>query len=250
LLAAALLRKKIVLFEANCVMGKVNRFFRPFASAVAIQFPQEKKSLKFISVPMLPWTLKKEQTISSQDARKRFGLDPDLFTVLIFGGSQGASFFNREFGRAALLLKTKSIQFLHLTGKEEGGAEVFYKTHGLRAHVKSFESDMNAAYAAADLVVCRSGAGTVAELIRYKKPALLVPYPTAADDHQRKNGEYLARGIGGARLLLQQQATPGRIAEEIEALINEREIRMRALENVTREEKGDFASLVRAAARR
>lgn len=197
LMAAVLLRKKIVLFEPNCSLGKVNRFFAPFAKKVALQFPIHHP--KSVYVPLLPW-----KVLESQKRKK----DPHRKTILVFGGSQGASFINEVFCKAASLLSFP-FQVIHLTGKED--LKLHYSVPSI---VKSFEEDMASLYARADFAVCRCGAGTTAELIRYQIPAVVIPYPYA-HDHQRKNGEFLKKGV---RMLDQKDATPERLAQEIEEL--------------------------------
>ncbi len=134
----------------------------------------------------------------------------------------------------------EGVQAIHLTGK----GIVSYV--GIPACVKEFEAEMHLAYAAADAVVCRSGAGTVAELIRYRKPALLIPFPHAAENHQWKNGLFLAHRVGGARLLEQRQASPERIASEIASLLQEREEKEEALRVWKTDETTDFGALIRA----
>jgi UDP-N-acetylglucosamine--N-acetylmuramyl-(pentapeptide) pyrophosphoryl-undecaprenol N-acetylglucosamine transferase len=133
LLAAAFFRKKIILFEANCSLGKVNRFFAPFACKVALQFPIPHE--KAVYVPLLPWTVKKAKT-------KNYQRDPKRMTILVFGGSQGADFINKTFCKAAKLLSFP-FQVIHLTGKED--LELKYS---VPAVVKPFESEMSAAYEA------------------------------------------------------------------------------------------------------
>lgn len=216
LLAAVLLRKKIILFEANTTLGKVNRLFAPLSAHVAWQFPQGKG----VTVPFLPWAKAPAELPSARAARKRYGLDPALPTVLVFGGSQGAAFLNERVPKAVAGM---DVQVLHLTGK--GTA----KYDGVACCVKPFEKEMHWAYAAADVVVCRSGAGTIAELIRYEKPALLIPFPRASEDHQRKNGEFLAHKIGGALLLAERAASPSYLAAEIAHLFREEESLRRQL---------------------
>lgn len=228
LLAAAVLRKKIILFEANCSLGKVNRFFVPLAQKLALQFPV--KHPKAVYVPLLPWTCKSIRTTE-------YLRHPDKTTILVFGGSQGAAFINRTFLEAAKLL-TFPFQVIHLTGKEN--LEVRYEQDAI---VKPFEQDMASAYEAADLVVCRCGAGTTAELIQFQKPAVVIPYPYAAGDHQRKNGEFLQ---GGARLLLQKEATPKRLAEEIEQLRSHLDTYKQALRQIQLPKTECFGSVVRA----
>lgn len=227
LLAACILLKKIILFEANCSLGKVNRFFAPFAKSVALQFPLKLK--KAVYVPLLPWTRKQNRTTE-------YARDPERWTILVFGGSQGATFINQIFPAAAQLLKFP-FRVIHLTGKED--PEVRYSVPAI---VKPFESEMAAAYEVADLVVCRCGAGTTAELIRFQKPAVLIPYPYA-HDHQRKNGEFIKEG---ARMLLQKEATPERLAAEIEKLKEELETRKSALKRIPLPQTIDFGALVRS----
>jgi len=254
LLAAAFLRKKIVLFEANCLLGKVNRLFLPVSKKIALQFPLQKMHFsKGVFVPLLPWTLKsanQSQTGSRQDARNYFHLDPDLFTFLVFGGSQGAQFINKTFCETVQLLKQAGFRFqiIHLTGK---AGEALYSDSLIPVCVKPFENEMHLAYAAADMAICRSGAGTIAELIRYHTPAILIPFPFAADDHQKVNGEYLAGKVGGARLLLQSDASPEKLASQILALKSQLKERKEALQKMSQESEGrsQFAKIVREVGR-
>lgn len=206
LLASALLRKKIILFEANCVLGKVNRLFAPVSKKVALQFPLNRAIKNGIFVPLLPWGRTFEVS-KKEKALDYFGLKKDKFTILVFGGSQGAAFFNEIMPRVASLLC--DVQIIHFTGK----GKALYANEN--ACVKEFETRMDLAYAAADLVICRSGASTVAELIRYGKPSLLIPFPFATEDHQRENALFLANMVRGAKLLDQKEALPDKIKEEI-----------------------------------
>jgi UDP-N-acetylglucosamine--N-acetylmuramyl-(pentapeptide) pyrophosphoryl-undecaprenol N-acetylglucosamine transferase len=208
LLASVLLRKKIILYEANRSMGKVNKLFAPFAKKIAVQFL---RSEKYVSVPFFPWIQKEKP--EKRAALQAYGLDPDRKTVLVFGGSQGAKFLNETMPKVRM-----DAQVIHLAGSEaaaKGAAEGYAKA-GVRAAVKAFEGNMALAYAAADVAVCRCGAGTMAELIRYGVPSLLIPYPYAYG-HQELNAEYL-RDLGGAKMLLQQNATPEEIAKQLEVI--------------------------------
>lgn len=244
LLAAVLLRKKIVLFEPNRAMGKVNRWVAPFSRAVAVQFPGVAHvGDNGVRVPLFPWLRKPHSALSSVQARHNFGLDPHLLTILVFGGSQGASFLNEVVPEA---LATKNdVQVIHLTGSEAGAHAVQerYRRAQIRAVVKSFERNMEWAYAAADLAVCRSGAGTIAELIQFEVPAFLVPYPHESEGHQTHNARYLAER-GGARWAPQDQVTSAGLCEAIESL-DIREMR-RALKQIHAEQKGavEFDALV------
>lgn len=225
LFAALILGKKIVLFEANCSLGKVNRFFAPFAKKVAFQFPIPHP--KAVYVPLLPWGKKKE-------GGRSYSRDPDLFTILVFGGSQGAAFINQTFCQAAKLLPFP-FRVIHFTGKESIG--INYQVPSI---VKPFEEDMAGAYEAADLVICRCGAGTTAELIRFKKPSIVIPYPYA-HDHQRKNGEFLKKGT---RMILQKEASPERLAREIQLAKENLEFQRAALEQIALPETVDLGRVI------
>lgn len=255
LVAAVLLRKKIVLFEANCVLGKVNRLFRPFCEKFALQFPLfEQTRSQDVFVPLLPWNPLTQIKISKEEARRTFSLDPDRMTILVFGGSQGAQFINQAFLQAAKTLRQKghSFQVIHLTGKEEPSVSNAYREADIPAQVKPFEKEMFLAYTAADCVVCRSGAGTVAELIQFAKPALLIPFPFATEDHQKRNGQYLAQVLQGAKLLLQEEAKEERMVQEIEKLLQERAVYRQALEEAKEQQQGrvGFDVWVRAIGRK
>jgi UDP-N-acetylglucosamine--N-acetylmuramyl-(pentapeptide) pyrophosphoryl-undecaprenol N-acetylglucosamine transferase len=234
LLAAAIFRKKIVLFEANCILGKVNRLFAPVAKKIAIQFPLAQPLPKSVFVPLLPWGKKgPEKLISREDARIYFGLHPHRTTVLIFGGSQGAAFFNETMPQVVL----PGIQVIHCTGK----GNVIYPNGN--ACVREFEKRMDLAYTAADIVICRSGAGTLSELIRFKKPSLLIPFPFATDHHQLLNARFLVNLVKGARLLEQKDATPENLAREINILLKDVLYYQAALENWKTEDLPDLAEV-------
>lgn len=240
LLAAVFLRKKLVLFEANCSFGKVNRLFLPFAEKIAVQFALPRG--KGVFVPLLPWVFPDSTVFSRNEAREYFQLSPDRLTLLIFGGSQGADFLNDVMPTAAAVLKERGydIQVIHLSGKKE-------VRYSVPSCVKPFEKEMAKAYRAADIAICRAGAGTMAELIRFQVPALFIPFPYATEDHQRKNGEFLSHTVKGARLLLQKEATLERIVEEIEVLLKERENYVQSLAEYAfkNEKRTCFAELVR-----
>ncbi len=208
LLASVLLRKKIVLYEANRSMGKVNQLFTPFAKKIAVQFLVSKKHT---AVPFFPW-IKKEK-MERAAALQEYGLNPTAKTLLVFGGSQGAKFLNERLPKVAL-----KMQIIHLAGSEEAAKLVKeeYTKAGVTSIVLSFEKKMARAYAAADFAICRSGAGTCAELIYYQVPSLQIPYPYAYG-HQELNAKFL-EDLGGANVLLQKEASPENIVKEIERM--------------------------------
>lgn len=239
LLAAALLGKKLILYEPNLVMGKVNRLLAPFAKKIAVQFPR-KTSSKFISIPLFPWISPKR--VDPETARRELGFTKDLPVILVFGGSQGASFLNENIPDIAPYFRA---QIFHLAGSEEAASQVGhrYSAKGVTAIVKAFESNMPLAYSAAEFAICRSGAGTLAELIRFQVPALLIPYPYAAEDHQRHNAEFLSKQ-GGAVLLLQRNASQQALLQTVQtANWAAMKLALRALEEQNKN-RMQFAELV------
>jgi UDP-N-acetylglucosamine--N-acetylmuramyl-(pentapeptide) pyrophosphoryl-undecaprenol N-acetylglucosamine transferase len=179
------------------------------------------------------------QIPSREEAFSYFGLDPNVKTLLVFGGSQGANFLNELMPKVAtLLLQEMAFQVIHCTGK----GNAVYQTNA--SCVKEFEPRMDLAYTAADIVICRSGASTVAELIRYGKPSLLIPFPYAAENHQWENAQLLADVIQGARLLKQTDASIESTRDEILALIQESPERKKALHRWNARGKIDLAAWI------
>lgn len=195
LFAAKIQKTPFMLFESNTVAGRVTRFFSSFALHTAIHLPlirQLKGNLVEISWPLKP----KGPKLSQQEARKQLQLSLNCFTVLIFGGSQGSSMINRSALTICkqLLAKNRSFQIIHLTGKLASVEVVeFCKEHNIPAVIKLFEKDMSRIFCAADIAICRSGAATIADLIHYHIPAVLIPYPYATEQHQRENALFLER---------------------------------------------------------
>ncbi len=197
LLATLFFRVPIVLFEANSIPGKVNRFFSRFAELSAVHFPEAGQRLfgKMKEVAMPIW---KGGRSTQEKAREYFSLDPKKDTLLVFGGSQGALSINKLLWEAAPHF-AEDFQVMHFTGDKKALEEIRCRYEELKifACVKEFEPRMDLAWQAATMAVCRSGAATLAEMIEYEVPAVLLPYPHAADDHQRKNAECMEK-MGGA----------------------------------------------------
>jgi len=174
-------------FEPNLVPGFANRMIARFVSAAAVHFEQTAQYFRnpvVTGVPVRPAFF--------QIPRKLYV--PAAPTLLVFGGSQGARAINQAMVRAApkLMKRLPGLQVVHQTGERDydlvHGA---YVQAGIPAEVHKFIDDMPGLFARADLVLCRSGASTVAEIAAAGKPAVFVPFPLAADDHQRRNAEAL-----------------------------------------------------------
>ena len=188
-LAGALRGIPIVLHEPNAVAGKANRWLSIFASRVALGFsvsgellPPRKCVVTGVAVRTPP------APVDGTDARARFGLAPDLLTLLAVGGSQGAVALNENLILSLDCIGAMGFQVLHQTGPQHF-EETAQQEMANRPYYRAvpYIEDMPAAYAAADVAICRAGASTVAELALHGVPAVLVPFPHAADDHQRGN---------------------------------------------------------------
>jgi UDP-N-acetylglucosamine--N-acetylmuramyl-(pentapeptide) pyrophosphoryl-undecaprenol N-acetylglucosamine transferase len=139
----------------------------------------------------------------------------DRFVLLIFGGSQGARGINEAVTGALDHLPLERMAFIHQTGMDElPSVRAAYEARGVAATVEAFFVDMASRYAAADLVICRAGATTVAEVTAMGKPTVFVPYPFAADDHQRLNAQSLV-DQEAAEMILEKNLTGELLARRI-----------------------------------
>jgi len=218
MLAAVVKHIPTLAFEPNVVPGFANRVVARFVSGAAVHFEETAKYFRHAEVTGVP-VRQAFFDIAVLDNKKRGGTP----TLLVFGGSQGAHAINDAMIRCLLELRRQApgIHIIHQTGERDyNDALTAYQNLGELAEVSKFIEDMPAAFARADLVVCRSGASTVAEITAAGKPAIFVPFPRAADDHQRVNAEALARE--GAAVVAEESKLEGVwLAETIAALLND-----------------------------
>jgi UDP-N-acetylglucosamine--N-acetylmuramyl-(pentapeptide) pyrophosphoryl-undecaprenol N-acetylglucosamine transferase len=198
MLAAIFKHIPTVAFEPNFVPGFANRVVSRFVSAAAVHFERTGEYFRnpvVTGVPVRPAFF--------QIADKAF--NPSSPTLLVFGGSQGARGINKTVPRAIpeLLKQVPGVRVIHQTGERDyNDVQSAYAQAGLAAEVHKFIDDMPAIFGRADLILCRSGASTVAEVAAAGKPAVFVPFPLAADDHQRRNAEALEQA--GAAVVLEE----------------------------------------------
>ena len=224
LVAAAFRGAPTVLHEQNAAPGLTNRLLCRVATAVAVSLEAARVHLPARRLTVTGNPVRADLFGHAREAsRESFGLHPDRTTLLVFGGSQGARRLNEVMRGAAEALGEcrMRLQVLHATGERDREAvSAAYAAAAIRAVVLPFIEGMGAAYAAADLVICRAGATTVAELTALGKPAILVPFPHAAGDHQRHNAAALVAG-GGALLILERDLTPALLADRIRELVQD-----------------------------
>ncbi len=234
LLGALVNRIPIILFESNVIPGRVIRYFSRFAKVTAVQFKKARTHLKgeVLEAKMPLWDRDRLSESSREEAARYFNLRPEITTILIFGGSQGARAINRLICNAMQAWQQRPFfQVIHLTGDVAGCHEALlcYRRLGIPATVKVFEDRMPLAWRMADLAICRSGAATVAELLAYRVPALLIPYPHATDDHQMHNASVFVGEIGGGLVIPENQLSAERLVEELRELMKNQEAVLRKM---------------------
>lgn len=208
------------LHESNTIPGRANRFLAWFVSQAFVGFPScggrlRTKDTLVTGTPVRPQFTRSD----ARQARIALGLEPDRDTLLVVGGSQGASAINQLLMRCLGEIRRElpGLQFLHLTGpKDAEKVASAYRAAHASAVVRPFLMEMDLALNAATIAVSRSGASSLAEFSAMRVPAILIPYPFAADDHQFHNARALVEK-GAARMLGEQRATP----ENLTALIKE-----------------------------
>ncbi len=237
LIAARALKIPYIIHEQNSIPGRVNRLFAKGARLTAIHFPEAAKLLAGKSVevamPLRPDFYKRWDR---QNAKKAYGFDETKPVLLVFGGSQGAEGINRLFYLSADQLKR--FQVLHFTGGEEWKNKLTtrYQENGVKAVVVVFEKEMSKAWGAADLVVSRAGAASIAEQIACEVPGILIPYPYAMDQHQNFNADYLVR-IGGAIKLIESEANVDSLLESIDTILSNRNDMQQTIRATKKEQK-------------
>ncbi len=219
--AARTLGIPVVLQEQNAVPGLTNRLLGRIARKVFIAFEPARRFFP-AGRTILAGNPVREEALG---ARTEIGRGAGL-RLLVLGGSQGARGVNRLVAGAlpSLAAAGLDLSFVHQSGEpERESVAAAYRAAGLSAEVASFFDMMGERYGAADLVIARAGAGTIAEIAANGRPAILIPYPHAAGDHQRVNARWLA-DRGGALLVEEQAAdAPAELARAISVLAGDRE---------------------------
>ncbi|MBU6459938.1 MAG: undecaprenyldiphospho-muramoylpentapeptide beta-N-acetylglucosaminyltransferase [Proteobacteria bacterium] len=219
-LAALFLRCPLIIHEQNAIAGMVNRVCSKWADRVLLGYPNAlhgpRNKIEVTGNPVRNEILKLGEPV------ERYALRTGALNILVVGGSLGARALNELMPQAmALLAETGRPRICHQTGKlDYEQVRLQYRQAAIEAEVVPFIENMAEAYAFADLVICRSGALTVAELAAAGVAGLLVPYPYAVDDHQTANARYLS-DKGAALILDQKGLTPAGLAELIESMTRE-----------------------------
>lgn len=211
-LAARLMGKRMVIHEQNLLPGFTNRILGRFADRIFVSFPDNLAVFKDSKTVVTGNPVRREVLAAGATERATKG-----FTVLVVGGSQGAHAINRAVVEALDHLKEPArTSFIHQTGsKDAGWVASAYERLRITATVKPFFDDMAHAYRFADLVICRAGATTVAELTALGKAAVFIPFPLAANNHQELNARYVA-DAGGGEVILEKDLDGALLAGRID----------------------------------
>ncbi|MGZ6248498.1 MAG: undecaprenyldiphospho-muramoylpentapeptide beta-N-acetylglucosaminyltransferase [Syntrophales bacterium] len=235
-MAAYFMGVKTAIAEQNALPGITNKILGKFVDRIFVTFPETRKWFPEKKIIVSGNPVRAAFLAGIREAEKRAG----KFTLLIFGGSQGARGINTAvLDSLSYLTEIKdNLKIIHQTGSADvDSLAAHYRSHGIDAEVLPFITDMARAFKSADLIICRAGATSIAEITASGKAAILIPFPHAANDHQTKNAETLIKA--GAAVTIRERDISGQIlAETIEKfyrhpdLIKEMEARSASLGNV------------------
>ncbi|ADC89836.1 UDP-N-acetylglucosamine--N-acetylmuramyl- (pentapeptide) pyrophosphoryl-undecaprenol N- acetylglucosamine transferase [Thermocrinis albus DSM 14484] len=215
---------RLFLHEQNSVPSRTNRLLSNRSEKIFVTFEYSKKFFPLHKVVKTGLPVREQilrhLSLSKEEAREKLGLMTDKPVILVFGGSQGAQFLNTV---TVELLSNLPFQSIHVTGDRDfPRVKELYREKKLRGVVFSFFHDMGLLYRASDLAICRAGASSITELSLYGLPALFVPYPHAADDHQFYNAKEI-EDLGGGITVRQQEATVEKLREALEKILSDRD---------------------------
>jgi UDP-N-acetylglucosamine--N-acetylmuramyl-(pentapeptide) pyrophosphoryl-undecaprenol N-acetylglucosamine transferase len=216
MIAAIRRRLPTLAFEPNVVPGFANRMVARWVSAAAVHFEETCRYFPRCKVTGVPV---REAFFNLAEPDRTAGVP----TLLVFGGSQGARAINQAMMESlpGLRAKVPGIHIIHQTGQRDYDRVLAaYQQSGISGEVHKFIDDMPATFARADLLVCRSGASTVAEIAAAGKPAIFVPFPAAADDHQNVNARALERA-GAAVVVEESKLGAAYLVDTVAALIGD-----------------------------
>lgn len=212
-IVARLMRKPLVVHEQNAVAGLTNKYLAKIASRSLTGFPNVEgmpADAQWVGNPV-------REEIAQAKANDSPGL-----RVLVIGGSQGAHSFNTKLPAAFAQINHDALELWHQSGRDQGAAvQQRYRDAGMTAKVTEFIDDMASAYQWCDLLVCRAGAMTIAECCAAGKPALLLPYPFSAGDHQAKNAQAMVE-VGAAYVLDNHQIDQPIMVSQLTKLMSDK----------------------------
>lgn len=218
---AVLLRRPLVIHEQNSVAGMSNKVLAKLADRVLSGFPDVLKNAEWCGNPV------RDSIAALPDPQQRYSARSGVLNVLVVGGSLGAQAINECLPQALFCIPQEiEPKVIHQTGKKNfEEVQEMYRQAGITAEVKPFLDDMAQYYAWADVVICRAGALTVAELAAAGVASILIPFPYAVDDHQTSNARFLSEK-GAAILLPQTELTARHLAAVLQNMTRDKALSM------------------------
>ena len=207
--------------ESNAIPGRANKLNARYVTRVLLGFEACRRHFKNAACEVVGTPIRSalRKPVNKGDAREAFGLAREKCTLLVMGGSQGASGINKRVVEALPALAGR-IQVIHISGKsDEVTTREAYAKAGIPAFVAAFHHAMQDAYGAADLAIARSGAASLTELSHFGLPSVLIPFPFAADDHQTANARIFSAANAGV-LLQEEQAGCGALGATVAGILD------------------------------
>jgi UDP-N-acetylglucosamine--N-acetylmuramyl-(pentapeptide) pyrophosphoryl-undecaprenol N-acetylglucosamine transferase len=231
--------------ESNAVPGKANKLTARMVRAVLLGFKECAPFFPRVRTEVTGTPIRTElKQLDRGAARQKLGLRDDLTTLLVMGGSQGASGINQAMIKALPSLQGQPLQVIHLAGLRDVRLVADnYRRENIPAYVAAFHHRMEEVYSAADFSIARAGAASLAELAAFALPALLIPYPYAAEDHQSRNAEIFARA-DAAIVIKESEISGDSLARKIRELIDTPQKIQQMSQNVARLAPKDAAARV------
>ena len=240
--AASVLGAKIILIEQNSYPGVTTRLLERYANEVHLSFVESKKYLRKEKIHFLTGNPVRKNLVKmlKSDALKKFELSLEKKTLLVLGGSLGAKTINVAMGNSIKKLEENGIQVIWQTGKNY--FENYNKFNSQHIKVLSFIEDMNAAYSASDLLLARAGATTIAEILNLGVPAILVPSPNVAENHQYLNAKSLSEKR--AAILIEDRELQSELINKVIETLNSESVLNELRLNELKLAKPDAAKII------
>jgi len=242
-LASRIMGRSLAIHEQNSVPGMANRLLGRIANLVFISFESARGFFPAGKTYLSGNPIRQEIAASAGQKRRE---EAGRFVLLVVGGSQGAHAVNTAVVEAMRVLDPRepALKVIHQTGTTDYNlVKAAYREMGIEAEVRPFIRDMGRVYSAADLIIGRAGALTVAEIAAMRRPAIFIPLPSAANNHQEINARSLTE-VGAAEIILQKDLTPDLLAERLRRLVQDKTVLKKMAEAASQTARPDAASAI------
>jgi len=231
--------------ESNAIPGKANRLTARMVRAVLLGFKDCAQFFPKVRTEVTGTPVRADlRRLDRAEARRKLGLSENVRTLLVMGGSQGATGINQSIIKSLPSLQGESFQVIHLSGaRDERLVADNYQRENIPAYVAAFHHAMEEVYSAADLAIARSGAASLTELAAFSLPSVLIPFPYASDDHQARNAEIFSRA-DAAIVLREAELSGDLLARKLQELFGDPNKLQRMAENCGRLAPKNAAALV------